>query len=162
MRIGGLGALMAVSCSWAQPAPDPGSAQGLVGHWQGLGVLLEVDPDRPAEPLPFDLEVDEALQGRGWVGGAVLREWRLESGSRPLRISARLEGALRSGPARNKVHLTLVVTELQSESLTAEFLLRSDPGFDPAACRGTAILSRVRPLNDPPKPATRARGPNPP
>jgi hypothetical protein len=162
MRMGGLALLMVASCSWAQSVPNPQGAQVLVGVWQGLGTLLEVDPDRPAESLRFDLEVDEALQGRGRVGGASIREWRLEAGARPLRISIRLEGALGPVRARNKAYLILWVTELQVERLTADFLLRSDPGFDPAACRGTVTLSRVRPLNDPPRPATPARGPSPP
>lgn len=162
MRKVGFALLMMASCSWAQSVPDPQGAQALVGVWQGLGTLREVDPDRPPESLRFDLEVDEALQGRGRVGGATIREWRLEAGTRPLQISIRLEGAVGPVQVRNKAYLILIVREVQPERLTGEFLLRADPGFDPATCRGTVTFSRVRPLNDPPKPATPARGPSPP
>ncbi len=162
MRAGWIACLMAVSCRWAVCAPGGLDARGLVGLWRGLGALLEVDRERPSEPLAFDLSVDEALHGQGRVGGAVLREWTLAQGSRPLRITARLEGVVHPEPARNKGFLILLVTEIRMDRLHAEFALVADPGFDPTACRGRVVLNRVRPIADPPRPATPTRAPRPP
>ncbi len=120
-------------------APDPVL---LSGNWSGTARFFNIKIQNEQGSLPVDLLIQPDLSLSGKIGSAIITSGKPIIRHQRIDYVATLNGPTRPTNGISKAHLVLLITQLDSQKLTADFHLKNKLQWDSQMVVGVVEATR--------------------